>query len=68
MAMNGNININLVIKGNNNTTNLINKIEVKKKNYENILKNRSLNNKKFQKIMDINLVDYKKKFGNIFKG
>ena len=41
MAMNGNININVVIKGNNNTTNLINKIEVKKKNYENVLKNRS---------------------------
>ena len=35
MAMNGNININVVIKGNNNTTNLINKIEFKKKNGEN---------------------------------
>ena len=35
MGMNGNININVVIKGNNNTTNLINKIELKKKNGEN---------------------------------
>ena len=34
MAMNGNININVFIKGNNNTTNLINKIEVKKNNGE----------------------------------
>ena len=44
MAMNGNININVVIKGNNNTTNLINKIEVKKKSTDNNIKNR--NNKK----------------------
>ena len=29
MAMNGNININVVIKGNNNTTNLIDKKEGK---------------------------------------
>ena len=48
MAMNGNININVVIKGNNNTTNLINKIEVKKKNGGDI-KNRTINNKKFQR-------------------
>ena len=48
MAMNGNININVVIRGNNNTTNLINKIEVKKKNIENDIKNRALN-KKFQR-------------------
>jgi hypothetical protein len=59
MAMNGNININLVIKGNNNTTNLINKIEVKKKNYENILKNRSLNNKKFQRSHSVGLFNLK---------
>ena len=44
MAMNGNININVVIKGNNNTTNLINKIEVKKKSTDNYSKDR--NNKK----------------------
>ena len=44
MAMNGNININVVIKGNNNTTNLINKIEVNKKSTDNNIKNR--NNKK----------------------
>ena len=44
MAMNGNININVVIKGNNNTTNLINKIEVKKKSTDKNKKNR--NNKK----------------------
>ena len=48
MAMYGNININVVIKGNNNTTNLINKIEVKKKNGGDI-KNRTINNKKFQR-------------------
>ena len=59
MAMNGNININVVIKGNNNTTNLINKIEVKKKNYENILKNRSLNNKKFQRSHSIGFFNLK---------
>ena len=44
MDMNGNININVVIKGNNNTTNLINKIEVKKKSTDKNKKNR--NNKK----------------------
>ena len=44
MAMNGNININVVIKGNNNTTNLINKIEKKKK--ENNEQNKNGNNKK----------------------
>ena len=44
MAMNGNININVVIKGNNNTTNLINKFEVKKKSTDINIKNR--NNKK----------------------
>ena len=44
MAMNGNININVVIKGNNNTTNLINKIEVKKKSTDKNKKDR--NNKK----------------------
>ena len=59
MAMNGNININVVIKGNNNTTNLINKIEVKKKNYENILKNRSLNNKKFQRSHSVGFFNLK---------
>lgn len=59
MAMNGNININVVIKGNNNTTNLINKIEVKKKNYENVLKNRSLNNKKFQRSHSVGFFNLK---------
>jgi len=48
MAMNGNININVVIKGNNNTTNLINKIEVKKRSGENYSKNRN-NKKKFER-------------------
>ena len=48
MAMNGNININVVIKGNNNTTNLINKIEVKKKTSDNYSKNRN-NKKKFER-------------------
>ena len=48
MAMNGNININVVIKGNNNTTNLINKIEVKKKTSDNFSKNRN-NKKKFER-------------------
>ena len=48
MAMNGNININVVIKGNNNTTNLINKIEVKKKTSDNYGKNRN-NKKKFER-------------------
>ena len=62
MGMNGNININVVIKGNNNTTNLINKIEVKKKNGENNLKNISLNNnnnKKFQKSHSIGFFNLK---------
>ena len=45
MAMNGNININVVIKGNNNTTNLINKIEVKKRSSDIQNKNKK-NNKK----------------------
>ena len=45
VPMNGNININVVIKGNNNTTNLINKIEVKKKNVCSDLKNRTTNKK-----------------------
>ena len=48
MAMNGNININVVIKGNNNTTNLINKIEVKKRSGENYSQNRN-KNKKFER-------------------
>ena len=48
MPMNGNININVVIKGNNNTTNLINKIEVKKKGIDNFNKNRN-NKKKFER-------------------
>ena len=62
MGMNGNININVVIKGNNNTTNLINKIEVKKKNGENNLKNISLNNnnnKKFKKSHSIGFFNLK---------
>ena len=48
MAMNGNININVVIKGNNNTTNLINKFEVKKKNAGD-RKNRTINNTRLQR-------------------
>ena len=49
MAMNGNININVVIKGNNNTTNLINKIEVKKRSTDNQSKNRNNNKKDFER-------------------
>ena len=49
MAMNGNININVVIKGNNNTTNLINKIEVKKRSTVNQSKNRNNNKKDFER-------------------
>ena len=48
MAMNGNININVVIKGNNNTTNLINKIEVKKKVNDEFDK-KGNNKKKFER-------------------
>ena len=49
MAMNGNININVVIKGNNNTTNLINKIEVKKRSTDNQSINRNNNKKDFER-------------------
>ena len=59
MAMNGNININVVIKGNNNTTNLINKIEVKKKNGEYNFKNKDLNIKKFPRSHSIGYFNVK---------
>jgi len=59
MVMNESININVVIKGNNNITNLINKNEVKKKIMKKILKNRSLNNKKFQRTQSDRLFNLK---------
>ena len=59
MAMNGNININVVIKGNNNTTNLINKIEVKKKNGEYNFKNKDINIKKFHRSHSIGFFNVK---------
>ena len=58
MAMNGNININVVIKGNNNTTNLINKIEVKKKSLDNYIKNRN-NKKMFERSHSIGYFKFK---------
>ena len=59
MAMNGNININVFIKGNNNTTNLINKIEVKKNNGEYNTKNKDMNNKKVRKSHSIGFFNLK---------
>ena len=59
MAMNVNININVFIKGNNNTTNLINKIEVKKKNGEYNFKNKDLNNKKLHNSHSIGFFNIK---------
>ena len=54
MAMNGNININVVIKGNNNTTNLINKIEVNKKR-----ENDRYKGKKMQRSHSIGFFNFK---------
>ena len=59
MAMNGNININVFNKVNNNTTNLINKIEVKKNNGEYNTKNKDMNNKKVRKSHSIGFFNLK---------